>query len=36
MTAVTLATRTANLISQAEDLLIFQGQAVTRPLKVIE
>lgn len=30
MTAVTLATRAANLLSQAEDLLIFQGQAVTK------
>jgi len=27
MTAVTLATRAANLIAQAEDVLIFQGQA---------
>jgi uncharacterized linocin/CFP29 family protein len=27
MTAVTLATRAANLLAQAEDLLIFQGQA---------
>jgi uncharacterized linocin/CFP29 family protein len=27
MTAVTLATRAANLIAQAEDILIFQGQA---------
>ena len=33
MTAVTLATRAANLLSQAEDLLIFQGQvaAVGKP-----
>jgi uncharacterized linocin/CFP29 family protein len=30
MTAVTLATRAANLLAQAEDLLIFQGQAVTK------
>jgi uncharacterized linocin/CFP29 family protein len=29
MTAVTLASRAANHLSQAEDLLIFQGQAVT-------
>src|SRR5262245_49908581 len=27
MTAVTLATRAANLLSQAEDVLIFQGQS---------
>ena len=27
MTAVTLATRAANLLAQAEDVLIFQGQA---------
>lgn len=27
MTAVTLATRSANLLSQAEDVVIFQGQA---------
>jgi hypothetical protein len=34
MTAVTLATRAANLLSQAEDILIFQGQSAvdTHPL----
>ncbi|MGH9958285.1 MAG: encapsulin, partial [Pyrinomonadaceae bacterium] len=34
MTAVTLATRAANLLAQAEDVLIFQGQAAvtTHPL----
>jgi len=32
MTAVTLATRAANLLSQAEDVVIFQGQnAITGP-----
>ena len=30
MTAVTLATRAANHLAQAEDLLIFQGQDVTK------
>ena len=30
MTAVTLASRAANLLSQAEDLLIFQGQAALK------
>lgn len=33
MTAVTLATRAANLISQAEDAILFEGQrALERPL----
>lgn len=27
MTAITLATRAANLLSQAEDILVFQGEA---------
>ncbi|MCI0620146.1 MAG: bacteriocin family protein [Acidobacteria bacterium] len=31
MTAVTLATRAANLIAQAEDVLIFQGQEAVDP-----
>lgn len=31
MTAVTLATRAANLLAQAEDVVIFQGQAAIDP-----